>query len=929
MEAAIFLLVAVWMSKLWVFSRRQSSQQHTPGTDSNPARLTLLVPLVLFVAVCSAHLVPLPPLLLSYLSPATYALYQRSLPGWPERSPYGEWVKQEQETELQSVGKDAKQEDAPARQTSATASGPASPAATPAIDICSHCGSEAGAWMPLSLAPALTQVTLLKFLAYASFFLLVLLYPVNKEERRDSERQFLRTVLMTIVSSGFLIATLALVQRSFWNGKILWFFVPEDWGDAKLDVIPRASGPFVNSDHFANYLMLVIPLLLSGLFSPRMFVSQPRMKRFRIYCGIALIVTLTGLLLSLSRGGWIGAGVGLGIFFWFLRTLPLQQRPQIFPRLTGFHVSGLVVCGIIGSALVLLGVDDGGLNQISQRLDDTFNVDTGLSARMKVWQSSVGMIRDFPIFGVGLGAWQELFPHYQLPPWSRLRWYEAHNDYLQCLAETGVLGFGLLGWFFCGVAAHIRRGVFTLDATRVPVTAGIMAALGGMAVHASGDFSLQIPANAMLFTALVALGLRMVEFPAGLANRTRSFLPRSVLSIGVGMLACGLCVTALQQKDVPDRVNPDNFASVAEARDNILAFPARRDGHIALIDLQEYSMSPAELRQELEIALWLAPLDPEVRDQYVVALLDQGQQEDALREMQQSVFHSPLLGTHFYLTPEAIPQLDPPELLAVERGMLQALVAGLYGAADGLGGLYYQVGRFAEAGKIFDEARQRALRSDIRVRYLFYAARAYTHSDNGGRAESLLREAIQLAPRESSLYRMLAIDVYAARKDFAAAKAVLIEGERYGVSSLPILFSLADTAKQAGERAEAKAILEQALAVAPRSAEGHVRLGRIYLEDRQLDRAALSFKKAIECQANMAQAFHFLGRVEEERYQYAAAQAAYAQAVKLAPENTDFQHWANNLQKKMAAAPARATPGTDSNKSASVATVVLPTALRK
>ena len=56
------------------------------------------------------------------------------------------------------------------------------------------------------------------------------------------------------------------------------------------------------------------------------------------------------------------------------------------------------------------------------------------------------MIRDFPIFGVGLGAWPEIFSRYQLPPWFLLFSDEAHNDYLQLWAESGAIGLLAGAW---------------------------------------------------------------------------------------------------------------------------------------------------------------------------------------------------------------------------------------------------------------------------------------------------------------------------------------------------------------------------------------------------------------------------------------------------------------------------------------------------
>src|SRR2546428_791372 len=109
MEGMIFLLVAVWMSKLLLGSRGQElaieepgdtgiqRHGHRPQLSPSPRHgvaltpgLWLLLPLLLFFSFILFQLLPLPPALLRLLSPATYELYAKSFPGWPEQMPYGE-----------------------------------------------------------------------------------------------------------------------------------------------------------------------------------------------------------------------------------------------------------------------------------------------------------------------------------------------------------------------------------------------------------------------------------------------------------------------------------------------------------------------------------------------------------------------------------------------------------------------------------------------------------------------------------------------------------------------------------------------------------------------------------------------------------------------------------------------------------------------
>ena len=99
-----------------------------------------------------------------------------------------------------------------------------------------------------------------------------------------------------------------------------------------------------------------------------------------------------------------------------------------------------------------------GREQVDSRLEQTVRQDAGFWGRIAIWKDTIPMIRDFPLFGVGLGAWPEMFPRYRRAPWSADFYREAHNDYLQILAETGVAGFALLGWFFVMTVRAIFQG---------------------------------------------------------------------------------------------------------------------------------------------------------------------------------------------------------------------------------------------------------------------------------------------------------------------------------------------------------------------------------------------------------------------------------------------------------------------------------------
>ena len=113
--------------------------------------------------------------------------------------------------------------------------------------------------------------------------------------------------------SGLIVAVVGMVEFFVWNGKISWLFVPYDWGSPQYELPLRASGSFVNPDHFGNYLAAVLPLAVAGaLFPCDRFSTQ---FAFRVLSAITGFFIVCALLLSLSRAAWIAAALALALLF--------------------------------------------------------------------------------------------------------------------------------------------------------------------------------------------------------------------------------------------------------------------------------------------------------------------------------------------------------------------------------------------------------------------------------------------------------------------------------------------------------------------------------------------------------------------------------------------------------------------------------------
>src|SRR5262249_59694302 len=135
-------------------------------------------------------------------------------------------------------------------------------------------------------------------------------------------------------------------------------------------------------------------------------------------------------------------------------------------------------------------------------------------------------------------------------------------DYVQLCTETGLLGFGLLAWFFWQGGKRLYHRLWTVSSRAAPVFAALVTALGIMAFHELFDFNLQIPANAFLFTLLFALALRLTKSQVSSSKSQVSSWLRVPIVLGVGVIASILCLFALRQTslsypyDVKDPESP-------------------------------------------------------------------------------------------------------------------------------------------------------------------------------------------------------------------------------------------------------------------------------------------------------------------------------------------------------------------------------------
>jgi O-antigen ligase len=311
----------------------------------------------------------------------------------------------------------------------------------------------------------------------------------------------------------------------------------------------RASGMLLSPNHLAGLLNAVALFALSFTFWSRSKLPA------KLVLGYLLLACFLGIAATGSRGGYLSLIAGLLVFIWVsLRAIRLCKPVRYSQAFLGASAALIL---LIGGALYAMQESP----MLFKRL---WQIDTAsLDVRRCNWLSSLDQFRFAPAFGTGAGthlSYGRLFRNPQLQSDSP----HAYNDYLELLAEYGLVG-GVLGAFF--LFAHLRSGLQavrveatwrlmeTFEPTRsnpLALTLGAMGAVGALLVHSVVDSNMHLPGNALLYAFLFGiLGSPGVK-PSD-EDVPASFAERSLRGV-LGFAGCVLLLVTVFQY-------PGEFAS--------------------------------------------------------------------------------------------------------------------------------------------------------------------------------------------------------------------------------------------------------------------------------------------------------------------------------------------------------------------------------
>ncbi len=352
-------------------------------------------------------------------------------------------------------------------------------------------------WPPLSvpfavfLGAALVSTTVAFSLQYAAKELVkwvemfaVYVYVANNLDARRTWR-----ALAVLLLAGLSEAAIGIYQFVFRVG-------PE--GFSLFGRFMRAYGTFEQPNPYAGYLGLVIPLALAIVLAVLPFWMEQRRSPahaaaeswiqgtgYWALAAVALGAMLAALLMSWSRGAWMGVAAAVVVV-----VVVQSRRALVLTAATAFVLTFVILLSsinVIPNAIAarFSGIGDyfGVFDVRGVKVDDA---NFAIVERMAHWQAAGEMFADHPFLGVGIGNYAAVYPAYALPRWSDPLGH-AHNYYLNVAAETGLLG--LLAYLVLWGAALWQGWRALRAATGVwhSLAAGLLGMIVALSIHNGFD----------------------------------------------------------------------------------------------------------------------------------------------------------------------------------------------------------------------------------------------------------------------------------------------------------------------------------------------------------------------------------------------------------------------------------------------------------
>ncbi|MBI5473336.1 MAG: O-antigen ligase family protein, partial [Ignavibacteriae bacterium] len=398
------------------------------------------------------------------------------------------------------------------------------------------------------------------------------------QTRRDV--QFFLRVLLIVSAAASLVAV---IQYAFTGEMRLDFFIGAE---------QRIISTFGNATFFSSYIVLVVPLFLAAV------MHSGSARWLRVSSGVLVAVLLLLLILTATRTSLVALVLSLVVFF-----ARVGERSR---KITIFSAMALVF---------LLGIGLVAFPKLGERFADSLASNSTLLRRVQFWEAGWKAFADAPLVGHGIGSYETTMLSYRPSDY----WISsgedvtqhAHNEFIEVLAETGIIGFLAYGVL---VVYAVRKGLRSLKSLRHRERLfvwGIVCSLLGIAIDGLASISLRTaPVGAL---AWFLLGLLASSWP----KEEKGAAPVLRKSVGWEWIAAVAWILFAVW------YTPDQLNLIRSSQHEIEGMLSKYEHNL-----------PARIR-EYEAAVQLAPHDAQKLSRLIAVLVKIGNYEQALNYTEQ------------------------------------------------------------------------------------------------------------------------------------------------------------------------------------------------------------------------------------------------------------------------------------------------------
>ncbi len=332
----------------------------------------------------------------------------------------------------------------------------------------------------LSIDPFWTRMFLIRLVGYILFFAAALTFI-------DSEKRYQKAIGVILVFGG-LLAFVGILQK---------LTSPEAIYGVRKHPGAIPFGPYINSHHFASLMVLISGTAIAHL------LSRAVTKQIKLLIGISAAIMAIAVPFTGSRGGVIAYFAMLAVagITWFYRGKK-SGRKGVGPLIAGGIALALIVTGSLfylgGESSMMRGF---GIENTSEDIS---------SGRFHFWSVAWKIFLANPIIGTGLDSFGAAYPRFDTQS-GAFRIEQAHNDYLQILADGGIVGFAIVAAFVVLLVWKALKRIREEESETIRTTViGGLAGCVGILVHSFFDFPLRTAGNAYFFLLIIALMLSPV-----------------------------------------------------------------------------------------------------------------------------------------------------------------------------------------------------------------------------------------------------------------------------------------------------------------------------------------------------------------------------------------------------------------------------------